>query len=171
LQHQEDKVILKKFRKETFRFFIKEILVVTYLRNAKIMPKILDLSLSKKILILEYMIGERLLEWALRKCSRESVNIKDYKNMHGIDTNSVVLATFHVFQQSKDPEIVYLKNKITMSYKVLHRYRISQGDVRPRNLIYRQNSIAIIDFDHALFLPRPAKRDNVLLKEWYGIRA
>lgn len=165
----KDKVILKKFRKGTFRFFIKEIFVLMYLKGTKITPKILDISFGKKILILEYMAGERLLEWALRKCSRESINVKDYQNIHGIDTNPVIAAAFSVLQNSKDSEVVCLKKEIQKSYKKLHRYKISQGDVRPRNLICCGNSVALIDFDHALFMLRPARRDNVLLKKWYGI--
>jgi len=169
LPQYPNKVIVKSFRKGTLIFFINEVVTLSYLRNIGVTPRILGLNLGKKILILEYMDGERLLEWVLRKCSRQSVDLKDYRNIHGIDTNPVIGAAFSVFQKSKDPEITYVKNEIQKCYRKIHRRKISQGDVRPRNLICRGGSVAAIDFDLALPMARPADRDNVLLMKWYGI--
>lgn len=162
--------IRKDYRSGQFLTFCRELAVLKYLGSRiSCVPSVLSFELAGSTTYLEYVAGERVLEWVLRKFSVDQVDLDSYKSFHGLETNKVVGMAFDRFKGSDNLEARALKNAIANSYRKLHREYFVHGDPSPRNLIFDGSNVTIIDFDHSRPSRKPFKIDGAKLEHWYGI--
>lgn len=162
--------IRKDYRSGQFLTFCRELAVLKYL-GARIscVPLVLRYELAGSTTYLEYVDGERVLEWVLRKFGVGHIDLESYRSFHGLETDEVIGLAFDRFKKSNNPEARKLKKAIASSYRRLHREHFVHGDPSPRNLIFDGTNVTIIDFDHSRPSRKPFEVDGEKLQRWYGI--
>src|SRR6202008_4803458 len=112
-------------------------------------------------------------EWVLRRFGQD-LNVVDFQSFHGLnppdDVDPRVAEAFAKFRQSTSDEALRLREAIRVSYAQLHRIRIKHGSADPRNVLYDDGRIFIIDFDNARPSLNAATIDYQELEYWYAIR-
>jgi hypothetical protein len=164
--------IEKKYRTtiKAILTMIREYMMMGYIsRRLSIVPRLLGVNWKERELRLTFIPGTRVLEWVLGHCGREGLDLAQFESFHGLQTNPDVAAAFANFRSSPSVDCIALKEAILSSYRQFHRTGMVHGCADPRNLIYCDGVVHIIDFDHAR--PSFARRsiDGRCLKEWYGI--
>jgi serine/threonine protein kinase len=168
-----EKWILKTYRPGFALTMLREYLVTRYIsRRIPLTPKVLGFRPLRKELLLSYVSGQRVLEWVLERFGDAGLYLLDFQSFHGLDPdhpNPVVAAAFERFRRSTSEDAQQLKQAIRASYAALHRIGILHGSPDPRNIIYGDGRVSIIDFDHARPCLDPAKIDYRSLSYWYGL--
>jgi serine/threonine protein kinase len=168
-----EKSILKIYRPGFTLTMLREYLVTRYIASrVPLAPKVLGLRPLRKELLLSYVSGQRVLEWVLERFGDAGLSLQDFQSFHGLDPdhpNPVVAAAFERFRRSTSEDAQQLKQAIRASYAALHRIGMLHGSPDPRNIIYGDGRVSIIDFDHARPCLDPAKIDYRSLTYWYGL--
>lgn len=167
------KVIRKAYRPGFFLTMLREYVVTKYIAaRLSFTPRVLAFSPRRGELWLSYVRGQRVLEWVLQRFADEGVSLSDFQSFHGLDPDHLderVAVALERFRRSDSPEVDLLKRAIRTSYAQLHAIGILHGSADPRNMIYDDGRIAIIDFDHARPSFSPARLDYRGLAYWYGL--
>lgn len=165
------KFIMKVYRPGFTARMFREYVAARYVANKlSIVPKVLAFRPWRKELYFSYIPGQRVFEWVLQRFG-SNVTLSEFQSFHGLDPDHVdarVAEAFARFRESTSEEAHQLREAIRTSYSCLHRIGILHGSPNPRNLIYGQDRVFIIDFDHARPSINPAKIDYKSLTYWYG---
>jgi len=165
-------LIMKAYRPGFTAVMVREYVVASYVaRRLSVVPKVLRFRPRQKELYFSYIRGQRVLEWVLQHFGGTPV-LSEFQSFHGLDAphhvEPRVAAAFARFRQSASEEAHRLKEAVRASYACLHGIKILHGSPNPRNAIYDQDRVFIIDFDHARPSLNPAKIDYKSLTYWYG---
>jgi len=175
LQDSDGSKFIKKAYRPGFRSpMCREFVMAAYAASRMtIVPRVLAFRPWRDELFLEYLPGERVLEWVLRHFGPRGLVAADFQSFHGLDpphnVDARVAHAFARFRDSSSDDARQLKSAIRESYALLHRIGVKHGSADPRNLLYHQNRIYIIDFDNARPSFNPAKLDYEDLRYWFGI--
>lgn len=134
-----------------------------------IVPRVFGFRPWCKELFFSYIPGQRVLEWVLERFGDRNLSLVDFHSFHGLDTNLQVAEAFARFRHSTSEEAHRLKQAIKTSYSCLHQIGILHGSADPRNVIYDQDRVYIVDFDHARPSFNTGRIENRSLTHWYGI--
>jgi hypothetical protein len=152
---------------------LREYLVTRYISTrVPGTPKVLALRPWRKELHLSYVPGQRVLEWVLERFGDVGLSLESFQSFHGLDPDSPnpqVAEAFDRFRSSTSDEAQQLKGAIRTSYAALHQIGMLHGSPDPRNVIYGDGRVSIIDFDHARPCLNPAPIDYRSLAYWYGV--
>jgi len=171
-QEGMQQVIMKAYRRGFERFMIREYLAARYLGSRlAVVPKVIRFQPTSRRLFFSYIEGKRVLEWVLERFGDKDIQLADFQSFHGLNTNPVVASAFERFRASGATEAVRLKEAIRVSYSLLHSTGFLHGSCDPRNLIYDNDKIFIIDFDHARPSINPSRIDYRSLLRWFGIHS
>lgn len=167
------KVIRKTYRQGfQFRMWWEYLMSMYVSRRTSITPRVVAFRPWRKEIFLEYLEGQRVLEWVLCRFGR-SVNSAEFQSFHGLsppdNVDPRVAEAFQRFRKSTSADVLEIKTAIEESYSALHRTYIKHGSADPRNVLYHQGRIFIIDFDNSRPSLNPAGIDNADLDYWYGI--
>lgn len=174
LEHSAgEKLILKAYRPGYTATMFREYVVAKYLASRLlIVPQVLGFRPWEKELYLSYISGQRVLEWVMQRFGDNS-NLSRFHSFHGLSpphyVDPEVAQAFARFRDSTSDEAQRLKEAIRTSYSSLHKIGILHGSADPRNIIYGQDRVFIIDFDHARLSLNPARLESQSLLYWYGI--
>ena len=150
----------------------REFLMTSYAASrTSICPSVLSFRPWTRELFIEYLPGERVLEWVLERFG-DDLDLAAFKSFHGLDPNRLdprVATAFSRFRESDAPEVRRLKSALQTSYSVLHRAKLKHGSADPRNVLYHEGRVFIIDFDNARPSWNPARIDYEELHYWYGL--
>ena len=169
-----EKLILKVYRSGFGATMCREYAAARYIgRKLSVVPKVLGFRPWKRELYFSYIPGQRVLEWVLQRFGG-NVTLSDFQSFHGLNPPSHVdprvAEAFARFRESMSAEAHRLKEAIRSSYSCLHRIGILHGSADPRNAIYDQERVFIIDFDHSRPSFNPQEIDYKSLTFWYGCR-
>ena len=169
-----EKLILKAYRPGFTSAMFREYVATRYVaRKLSVVPRVLGFRPWRKELYFSYISGQRVLEWVLQRFG-DNVTLSEFQSFHGLNppdyVDPHVAEAFARFRQSMSEEARRLKEAIRTSYSSLHRIGILHGSADPRNVIYDQDRVFIIDFDHARPSFNPEKLDYKSLTYWYGCR-
>lgn len=160
----------KAYRSGEYFTFYRELMALKYLGpRISCVPSVLSFDIRRRITCLEFVAGERVLEWVLKKFGRSDIEIEAFQSFHGLETNKLVHEAFEKFKNSNSVEAIRLREAVATAYGELHRQRFVHGDPSPRNLIYDGNRVSIIDFDHSRPSLNPPKIDGKKVHRWYGV--
>lgn len=168
------RLIKKIYRPGYTGTMFREYAVSKYLASRlTIVPHVLDFRPWSKELYFSYLSGQRVLEWVMQRFG-DNADLSRFHSFHGLNppdyVDPEVAEAFARFRKSSSEEAQQLKDAIRASYFRLHQVGILHGSADPRNVIYEQGQIFIIDFDHARPSSNPTKREAGSLEYWYGIR-
>lgn len=162
------KVYRRGWRARMFREWFMAAFVSSF---SSVGPRVLAFRPWRNELFLEFIPGERVLEWVLSRFG-EGLVLAEFQSFHGLrppnDVDPRVADAFRRFQLSTSVEVVQLKAAIKASYGALHRIGVKHGSPDPRNVIYDGKCVFIIDFDNARPSVRPSLSDKGDLEYWYG---
>jgi hypothetical protein len=167
-----EKFIRKAYRPGFTAAMFREYVAARYVASKlSIVPKVLGFRPWRGELYFSYIPGQRVLEWVLQRFGGD-VTLSEFQSFHGLNPpNHVeprVADAFARFRQSTSEEAQGLKEAIRTSYSNLHRVGILHGSADPRNVIYDEHCVFIIDFDHARPSFKAAELDYKSLTYWYG---
>jgi tRNA A-37 threonylcarbamoyl transferase component Bud32 len=163
--------ISKVYRKGQFHTFLRELMVLKFLGpRVSCVPAVLSFDLSRRETFLNFIGGERVLEWVLRRFGGAAIDIDSFASFHGLETDATVSAAFEAFRASTCSESLMLKQAILRSYAELHKHKFVHGDPSPRNLIFDGDNVSIIDFDHSRPSLQPRRVDGLKIRRWYGVK-
>ena len=165
-----NKLVLKKYKPGHFKWMMRDYLNSMYVSmRLSNVPKLLHFSLIKRELVFSYVRGTRVLEWVLQQFGDPGLDILEFLNFEAMDTDHRIVRAFKRFRDSDSEPARRLKQAIRDSYARLHAVGIQHGTADPRNVIYDERQVYIIDFDRA----RPAwnrrKVDYRALTYWFGV--
>ena len=148
-------------------------MIAKYLASTlTIVQQVLAFRPWEKELYLSYISGQRVWERVMQRFG-DNVNLARFHSFHGLNpphyVDPEVADAFARFRESTSSEVRRLKEAIRESYSYLHRLGILHECADPRNVIYDQDRVFIIDFDHARPSVNPSTREAGSLKCWYGI--
>jgi hypothetical protein len=167
------KIIKKVYRPGYTSAMFREYMVAKYVASRlAIVPQVLGFRPLQKELYFSYVSGQRVLEWVMQRFG-DDVNLSRYQSFHGLNppdyVDPEVAKAFARFRESMSDEARRLKDAISNSYASLHRIGILHGSADPRNVIYDDNRVIIIDFDNSRPSLNPATLDARSLSYWYGL--
>ena len=120
-----------------------------------------------------YIPGQRVLEWVLQRFGDKHLSLSEFQSFHGLDppdhVDARVAEAFVRFRQSTSEEAYRLNQAVKASYSCLRQIGIFHESTDPRNVIYDQDRVFIIDFDHARPSFNPVRIDYRSLTYWYGL--
>jgi len=153
----------------------REFAMTTYVsRRLSIVPRVLRFKPWRREIWLQYLAGERVLEWVLERFGDPNLKTADFQSFHGVDpphnVDPRVALAFERFRATTSGEALQLKHAIRESYRSLHGISIKHGSADPRNMLYHEGRIYIIDFDNARPSRRAEQVDYVDLEYWFGLR-
>ena len=165
--------IRKAYRPGWHSRMLRDCTMAAYVsRVSAVGPRVLGLRPWRREMLLEYLPGERVLEWVLARFG-DNLDLAEFQSFHGLmppdNVDSRVAEAFRRFRASTSEEAARLKRAIWVSYSTLHRIWVKHGSVDPRNVLYHDGRIFIIDYDNARPSLHPGAADNVDLQYWYGI--
>ncbi len=168
-----EKVILKIYRPGSIVRMFREYIVTKYVASRlSIVPKVLSFRPWRRELCFSYVSGQRVLEWVLERFGDKGLSLADFHSFHGLNpphyVDPRVADAFERFRQSTSADAMRLKQAIRTSYSRLHGIGILHRSADPRNVIYDDNDLFIIDFDNARPCLNPASIENSALEYWYG---
>jgi hypothetical protein len=166
-------VIRKVYRPGFRRWMFREYAMAAYVSSrTSLSPRVLAFRPWRSEMFIQYLPGQRVLEWVLTRFGK-NLNMAEFDSFRGLDPpNNVdpsIADAFGRFRQSTSEDVVRLKAAIRDSYAVLHRLKVKHGSADPRNVLYHNGRIFIIDFDNARPSLDPAAIDYEELHYWYGI--
>lgn len=164
-----EKAVRKCYRSGFLHALMREYLTLTYLSRLPIVPRIVQVRILHRELILSYLPGVRVLEWVLKNYGDPRLDLRKYHSYHGLETDQDIDRAFCRFRNSHDTTGSALKGAISSSYAMLHGTGFTHGDPSPRNLIYDGELVYLIDFDHARPSPGPGQIDRRSLERWYAV--
>jgi tRNA A-37 threonylcarbamoyl transferase component Bud32 len=132
-------------------------------------PRLVELKFWRAQLHIEYIPGERLLEWVLKRYSPPDTDIGNFQNVHGLTTDPIISDAFARFRRCDSCEANSLRLAVRESYAALHALGWIHGSADPRNMIVNDGRVFIIDFDHARPCRDPRSLEWPNLREWYGL--
>ena len=163
------KIIRKTYRPGFWLAMFREYIMATYVsRRTCVTPRVVEFHPMAREIVFEYVDGQRVLEWVLSRFGDTS-NVEEFQSFHGLNVDTRVADAFRQFRESCSDEAAQLRQAILDSYLALHGTRIKHGSADPRNVIYRDGRIFIIDFDNARPSLKPWVIDGRDLEHWYGI--
>jgi len=170
-----EKQILKSYRPGFASVMIREYAAASYAaKRLSIVPRVLGFRPMHRKLLFSFIPGQRVLEWVLERFGDSGLNLSDFHSFHGLNpphyVDPRVDMAFSRFRESMSQEALQLKQAIKSSYTALHHIGMLHGSADPRNVIYNQGQLFIIDFDHARLSLNPAQLDYVSLTYWYGLQ-
>jgi tRNA A-37 threonylcarbamoyl transferase component Bud32 len=149
---------------------LREWLVLRHLSDRRSMiPRLVELKFWRAQLHIEYIPGERLLEWVLKRYSPPDTDIGNFQNVHGLTTDPIISDAFARFRRCDSCEANSLRLAVRESYAALHALGWIHGSADPRNMIVNDGRVFIIDFDHARPCRDPRSLEWPNLREWYGL--
>jgi tRNA A-37 threonylcarbamoyl transferase component Bud32 len=164
------RMVLKRYRVRFLATMVREYLLTTYLSHRlDITPKVVAFKPFSRELVVEFIPGERVLEWVLARYGDNGIRLEEFRSYDYLDTCNIVGNAFRRFRSSESPEAIRLKQAIRESYGLLHRTGCVHGSADPRNIIYDSKRVFIIDLDHARPSLNPRSLENRSLSKWYGI--
>jgi hypothetical protein len=167
------RVILKIYRPGFFLTMCREYLVTKYIGlSLSGVPRVLAFAPFERKLVLSFLTGQRVLEWVLQRFGDPGLPLEQFQSFHGLDPDNLnpdVATAFDRFRQSTSAEAQRLRRAMRSSYEELHRIRMLHGSPDPRNVIYQDGRIFIIDFDHARPAWNPSEIDGKALEYWYRV--
>lgn len=166
-------VIRKTYRTGYETRMFREYAVAEYVsRLASVSPRVLAFSPRKKQILFQYLPGIRVLEWVLSRFG-DHLDLSEFHSFHGLmpphNVDARVAEAFVRFRESNSIDVLQLKHALRDSYGKLHRLGIKHGSADPRNVLYHEGRIFIIDFDNSRPSLSPSATDDEDLKYWYGI--
>ena len=175
LEHPDgQKIIRKTYRRGFSRAMLREFTVAAYASwRVPITPRVVAFRPWRHEIFLEYIPGQRVLEWVLVRFGPPSLALSDFQSFHGLNpphhVDSRVAEAFAAFRDSSADEARQLRAALAESYSTLHRIGVKHGSADPRNVLYRDGRIYIIDFDNARLCLDPTRYDRDDLAYWYGL--
>ena len=167
--HNGRRVIRKRYRRGFWFAMFREYVMAIYVsRRTCITPRVVEFRPWTREIVFEYVDGQRVLEWVLSRFS-EGCDVSEFQSFHGLNVDPRIADAFQDFRQSCSDEADRLRDAIRDSYRLLHRTGVKHGSADPRNVIYRDGRIYIIDFDNARPSFDPWAVDGRDLAQWYGI--
>jgi hypothetical protein len=162
--------ILKQYKAKCFPTYLRELFATAHLaKKTKVTPRLLSSNIFQRTFCLGFIPGQRVLEWVLERFAPTKVNLEEFQSCHGLQTNPLIQQSFANLRASASEEAQKLRAAIAVSYKALHEVGWSHGSADPRNILYHESVIYIIDLDHA----RPAfgalDKERASLDRWFGI--
>ena len=169
-----ERLIMKEYRRGFLDTMFREYLAARYVASRlSVVPKVFGFRPWRKELFFEYVPGQRVLEWVLQRFGDKNILLSEFQSFHGLDpcnyVDPRVAEAFARFRQTTSEEAHRLKHAIKASYSCLHQIGILHGSADPRNVIYDEDRVVIIDFDHARPSLNPAKLEYRSLGYWYGL--
>jgi serine/threonine protein kinase len=162
-------MIVKIYRPGFLLPMFREYAAATYAaRRLSVVPRVVAFRPLRRELYFSYVRGARVLEWVLARFGHQ-VNLTEFQSFHGLDLHPQVADAFTRFRRSTSDESLRLKAAIATSYASLHRIGMLHGSADPRNIIYDERRVFIIDFDHARPCFNAAKVEAASLSYWYGL--
>jgi len=175
LEDDRGRRVIRKTYRHGFRMaMFREFVMATYAsRRMSATPRVTAFRPWRNEMYLEYIPGERVLEWVLHRFGPGNLTLSDFHSFHGLNpphhVDPRVTDAFAGFRQSSSKEARELRAAIAKSYAALHRIRVKHGSADPRNVLYYQGRVYIIDFDNARPCRDPEKHDREDLSYWYGL--
>lgn len=163
------RAIRKCYRRRLLRPILQEYVSLRYLAKTGIVPEILRFSLRRAEFVLSFIEGQRVLEWVVERFSEPDTDLDQFRSFHGLDSNPIVTAAFDKFRNATDEDSVRLRAAIVATYSKFHAAHYLHGDPSPRNLIYNEDKVFLIDFDHSRPSLNPEAIDFIKLSRWYGV--
>ena len=165
-----EKQIVKIYKPGFVGWMFREYLSLRYIsKRLSIIPKLICFRPSQKELVLSYIPGQRVLEWVLQRFGEANLNLEEFLNFEAMGTDPRIVEAFLRFRLSASEDASKLKQAIKLSYGRLHELGWQHGTCDPRNVIYAEHQVYIIDLDHARPGLTPVKYDYPALTHWFGI--
>lgn len=167
------KLIRKVYRTGWRHRMFRDYVMTAYVSHrVSITPRVLAFRPWRSEILLQYLPGERVLEWVLSRLGH-NLNLAEFQSFHGLmpphNVDPRVSDAFRRFRESTADDVLQLKTALRASYSLLHSVGIKHGSADPRNVLYDAGRIFIIDFDNSRPSLRPSESDNIELEYWYGI--
>jgi 2-polyprenyl-3-methyl-5-hydroxy-6-metoxy-1,4-benzoquinol methylase/predicted Ser/Thr protein kinase len=140
-------VAIKKYHKHISpKVFKNEKSVLLELNGKWRSPKLLDCDDKNKILIIEWIKGDRLKEYLVKKYLKQS-------SKTAFSDSKKIKRSTELFKKDNGKETLHIKNQIYSILKLHYQYGVCHNDIDPRNFIITPDKkVFIIDFNKSKFI-------------------
>ena len=165
-----EKQVLKVYKPGFLGWMFREYVCLRYVsRRLNIVPRLIRFRPLRRELVLSYLPGQRVLEWVLERFGQPNLPLGEFLNFEAMDVDPRIAEAFLRLRQSTSSEASRFKQALKHSYSLLHGLGWQHGTCDPRNVIYDEHRVYIIDFDHARPSFAPTRIDYQSLDRWFGL--
>jgi predicted Ser/Thr protein kinase len=176
MEDRDGRRMIRKRYRPGFRVpMFREAAMAAYVAaRTSVTPRVLSFQPWRNELFFEYVQGERVLEWVLKHFGSVGLDLAEFQSFRGLNppehVDPRIAEAFRRFRLSTSEEALRLRVALRRSYAELHRAGVKHGSADPRNVLFHDGKIFIVDFDNARPSFNAAAIDYRDLEYWFGIR-